>query len=44
MIRYLSNFRFLVLGATTRLAIAFFAVALIWLGFFWAISPIGGFK
>lgn len=41
MIRYHKNARFLMLGATMRLAIAFSAVAFIWLGFFWAISSIG---
>jgi hypothetical protein len=44
MIRFLRNFRFLMLGATTRLGIALSTVAFIWLGFVWAISPIGGFK
>ena len=44
MTRYLINVRFLMLGATMRLIIAFSAITVIWLGFFWAISPIGGFK
>lgn len=34
--------RLLLLGAAPRIAIALVLIAVLWAGFFWATSPIGG--